>query len=258
MGSLTDRECPCPGRILTDTGSAFAIGAVGGSFFHFVKGLRNAPTGARFTGGLEAVRMNAPRIAITRSRAATAAVHRTRASKKKAQVFGRRDPRPERGRLRWSSLAAFFLSLLLPLQLNSGTREAVFLCILCFVYVEFTNHVASAGRNYGASNPKATTGTSEPPVDTRESQRQAATSSLAARVRVVRHRARARGSVDELPTRNPTNGEVGGALPSRPAPPLAVKQTCCSANRNPCAFFALKGRACPRRYSAQCTTPRYC
>jgi len=62
MGSLTDRECPCPGRILTDTGSAFAIGAVGASFFHFVKGLRNAPTGARFTGGLEAVRMNAPRI----------------------------------------------------------------------------------------------------------------------------------------------------------------------------------------------------
>ena len=62
MGSLTDRDCPCPGRILTDTGSAFAVGAVGGSFYHFVKGLRNAPTGARFTGGLEAVRMNAPRI----------------------------------------------------------------------------------------------------------------------------------------------------------------------------------------------------
>jgi len=60
MGSLTDRDCPCPGRILTDTGSAFAVGAVGGSFYHFVKGLRNAPTGARFAGGLEAVRMNAP------------------------------------------------------------------------------------------------------------------------------------------------------------------------------------------------------
>lgn len=62
MGSLTDRDCPCPGRILTDTGSAFAVGAVGGSFFHFVKGIRNAPSGARFTGGLEAMRMNVPRI----------------------------------------------------------------------------------------------------------------------------------------------------------------------------------------------------
>ena len=62
MGSLTHRDCPCPGRILTDTGSEFAVCAVGGSFYHFVKGLRNAPTGARFAGGLEAVRMNAPRI----------------------------------------------------------------------------------------------------------------------------------------------------------------------------------------------------
>lgn len=62
MGSLTDRECPCPDRILADTGSAFAIGAVGGSFFHFVKGLCNAPTAAGFTGGPEAVRMNALRI----------------------------------------------------------------------------------------------------------------------------------------------------------------------------------------------------
>lgn len=61
MGSFTQRECPCPDRILTDTGSAFAVGAVGGSFFHFVKGLRNAPSGARFAGGLEAVRMNVPR-----------------------------------------------------------------------------------------------------------------------------------------------------------------------------------------------------
>lgn len=62
MGSRTDRKRPYPGRILTDTGSAFAVGAVGGSFFHFVKGLRNAPTGARFTGGLEAACMNVPRI----------------------------------------------------------------------------------------------------------------------------------------------------------------------------------------------------
>jgi hypothetical protein len=39
-GSLTDRECPCPDHILAaDTGSAFVIGAVGGSFFHFVNDL---------------------------------------------------------------------------------------------------------------------------------------------------------------------------------------------------------------------------
>ncbi|KAF2923811.1 hypothetical protein DAI22_07g221600 [Oryza sativa Japonica Group] len=39
------------------------MGAVGGSFFHFVKGLRNSPSGAWFAGGMEGVRMNAPRVA---------------------------------------------------------------------------------------------------------------------------------------------------------------------------------------------------
>ncbi|XP_052161310.1 mitochondrial import inner membrane translocase subunit TIM17-2-like [Oryza glaberrima] len=54
---------PCPDRILDDIGASFGMGAVGGSFFHFVKGLRNSPSGARFAGGMEGVRMNAPRVA---------------------------------------------------------------------------------------------------------------------------------------------------------------------------------------------------
>nr|CAB3458555.1 unnamed protein product [Digitaria exilis] len=54
---------PCPDRIVGDAGQAFAIGAVGGSFFHFAKGLRNSPSGARFAGGLQAMRMNVPRVA---------------------------------------------------------------------------------------------------------------------------------------------------------------------------------------------------
>nr|CAB3454900.1 unnamed protein product [Digitaria exilis] len=36
---------------------------LGGSFFHFAKGLRNSPSGARFAGGLQAMRMNVPRVA---------------------------------------------------------------------------------------------------------------------------------------------------------------------------------------------------
>jgi hypothetical protein len=75
----------------------------------------------------------------------------------------------------------------------------------------------------------------QPPVDTLE-----------------RH-ARARGLVDELPRRNPTQptvagqeAEVGGALPSRPAPPLAIKQASKRAaalrKRNrPVPFLCVKG-----------------
>ncbi|MCE7766849.1 hypothetical protein GQL56_29940, partial [Pseudomonas putida] len=37
-------------------------GAVGGSAFHFIKGIYNSPKGERFIGGTQAVRMNAPRI----------------------------------------------------------------------------------------------------------------------------------------------------------------------------------------------------
>ncbi|KAL7597915.1 mitochondrial import inner membrane translocase subunit TIM17-2 [Lactuca sativa] len=57
----TSRE-PCPDRILDDIGGAFGMGAVGGSAFHFLKGVYNSPTGERFIGGTQAVRMNAPRV----------------------------------------------------------------------------------------------------------------------------------------------------------------------------------------------------
>ena len=54
---------PCPNSIIHDAGTGFAVGAVGGSFFHFAKGLRNAPSGTRFAGGLQAMHMNVPRVA---------------------------------------------------------------------------------------------------------------------------------------------------------------------------------------------------
>nr|CAD2122143.1 unnamed protein product [Meloidogyne enterolobii]CAD2144921.1 unnamed protein product [Meloidogyne enterolobii] len=36
---------PCPHRIYADAGSAFAMGLIGGSIFHGIKGFRNAPKG---------------------------------------------------------------------------------------------------------------------------------------------------------------------------------------------------------------------
>ncbi|XP_057768421.1 mitochondrial import inner membrane translocase subunit TIM17-2-like [Salvia miltiorrhiza] len=56
-----DRE-PCPDRILDDVGGSFAMGAVGGSAFHFLRGVVNSPRGERFVGATQAVRMNVPRI----------------------------------------------------------------------------------------------------------------------------------------------------------------------------------------------------
>lgn len=53
---------PCPDRILDDMGGAFGMGAVGGSAFHFIKGMKNSPNGERLLGGAQAVRMNAPRV----------------------------------------------------------------------------------------------------------------------------------------------------------------------------------------------------
>lgn len=38
------------------------MGAVGGSAFHFLKGIYNSPKGERLIGGSQAVRMNAPRV----------------------------------------------------------------------------------------------------------------------------------------------------------------------------------------------------
>lgn len=53
---------PCPDRILDDVGGAFGMGAVGGSIFHLIKGMKNSPKGERLLGGSQAVRMNAPRV----------------------------------------------------------------------------------------------------------------------------------------------------------------------------------------------------
>ncbi|XP_073032685.1 mitochondrial import inner membrane translocase subunit TIM17-2-like [Primulina eburnea] len=62
MGTPETSREPCPDRILDDVGGAFGMGAVGGSAFHFLKGIYNSPKGERLIGGTQAVRMNAPRI----------------------------------------------------------------------------------------------------------------------------------------------------------------------------------------------------
>lgn len=62
MGTPETSREPCPDRILDDIGGAFGMGAVGGSAFHFIKGVYNSPSGARIIGGTQAVRMNAPRV----------------------------------------------------------------------------------------------------------------------------------------------------------------------------------------------------
>lgn len=62
MGTPENSREPCPDRILDDFGSAFGMGAVGGSAFHFIKGMYNSPSGFRLSGAAQAVRMNAPRV----------------------------------------------------------------------------------------------------------------------------------------------------------------------------------------------------
>ncbi|XP_061373412.1 mitochondrial import inner membrane translocase subunit TIM17-2-like [Gastrolobium bilobum] len=62
MGTPETSREPCPDRILDDIGGAFGMGAVGGSAFHFLKGLYNSPKGHRLHGGAQAVRLNAPRV----------------------------------------------------------------------------------------------------------------------------------------------------------------------------------------------------
>lgn len=62
MGTPETSREPCPDRILDDIGGAFGMGAVGGSVFHFIKGVHSSPTGTRLIGGTQAVRMNAPRV----------------------------------------------------------------------------------------------------------------------------------------------------------------------------------------------------
>ncbi|XP_073129534.1 mitochondrial import inner membrane translocase subunit TIM17-2-like [Henckelia pumila] len=62
MGTPETSREPCPDRILDGVGGAFGMGAVGGSAFHFSKGIYNSPRGERLVGGSQAVRMNAPRV----------------------------------------------------------------------------------------------------------------------------------------------------------------------------------------------------
>ncbi|RHZ69308.1 hypothetical protein Glove_284g51 [Diversispora epigaea] len=51
---------PCPWVILSDTGGAFAMGAIGSSIWHFVKGAKNSPKGERIIGAITAVKARAP------------------------------------------------------------------------------------------------------------------------------------------------------------------------------------------------------
>ncbi|XP_021723734.1 mitochondrial import inner membrane translocase subunit TIM17-1-like [Chenopodium quinoa] len=50
-------------RILQETGSGFAIGALGSIPYHFFKGVRTMPRGSRISGSFDYVRMRAPRTA---------------------------------------------------------------------------------------------------------------------------------------------------------------------------------------------------
>ncbi|GMI28917.1 hypothetical protein TeGR_g9054 [Tetraparma gracilis] len=59
MPGMADRE-PCPWRIIEDVGGAFAMGAVGGSIYHGVRGAWTAPSGAGLRGATSAVKARAP------------------------------------------------------------------------------------------------------------------------------------------------------------------------------------------------------
>ncbi|KAJ2454952.1 hypothetical protein EV183_001213 [Coemansia sp. RSA 2336] len=54
------RELKIPWVILNDAGGAFAMGAIGGGTWHFIKGARNSPYGERFRGGMNAMRSRGP------------------------------------------------------------------------------------------------------------------------------------------------------------------------------------------------------
>lgn len=58
-GGDASRE-PCPNRIVDDAGGAFAMGVIGGSMWHGVKGYRNSPIGHRFRGSLNAIKTRGP------------------------------------------------------------------------------------------------------------------------------------------------------------------------------------------------------
>jgi len=61
MGSRHDHtRDPCPYVILNDFGGAFAMGAIGGTIWHGIKGARNSPRGDRLIGSIAAVKARAP------------------------------------------------------------------------------------------------------------------------------------------------------------------------------------------------------
>ncbi|KAJ8144906.1 hypothetical protein OXX80_006240 [Metschnikowia pulcherrima] len=51
---------PCPVVILSDFGGAFAMGVIGGCFWHGIKGFRNSPYGERTYGSMSAIKARAP------------------------------------------------------------------------------------------------------------------------------------------------------------------------------------------------------
>lgn len=51
---------PCPERIFDDLGSAFSMGVVAGTIFHFVRGCINGPRGGKFKMGLTTMKQRAP------------------------------------------------------------------------------------------------------------------------------------------------------------------------------------------------------
>lgn len=51
---------PCPYVILNDFGGAFAMGAIGGSVWHSIKGYRNSPRHEKLAGAMSAVKARAP------------------------------------------------------------------------------------------------------------------------------------------------------------------------------------------------------
>ncbi|KAI0958946.1 translocase of the inner membrane, variant 2 [Taiwanofungus camphoratus] len=51
---------PCPWVILSDFGSAFAMGAIGGTIWHGIKGARNSPRGDRLVGAMSVIKARAP------------------------------------------------------------------------------------------------------------------------------------------------------------------------------------------------------
>eukprot|EP00043_Microstomoeca_roanoka_P025226 m.8025 g.8025 ORF g.8025 m.8025 type:complete len:154 (-) comp5354_c0_seq2:267-728(-) len=59
---VTTLREPCPWRILDDCGGAFAMGAIGGSVWHGVKGYRSAPRGLKYRECLNAIKLRAPTV----------------------------------------------------------------------------------------------------------------------------------------------------------------------------------------------------